>query len=185
MQHNLIRQLRRIALEALAPIIADRICKDAPVPREIRGADSAPNLWKAFQSVLGVFVPEMERAVAASGAECAVDRVEGYVIDAEDIADVALVGWRDAMALEGEIEGRVFIFHVLDRAAALYATDGEAVGLLEAGNHSRLPFQRGLDRFVEIGRLVEIDDVDIAVCRRYHEHCVFRVHAIYSFLARY
>ena len=185
MQHDLVRQLRRIALKPLAPIIADRVRKNAPVSREIRGADRTSDLWKAFQPVLGVFVPEMERAVTAGGAECAVDRVEGYVVDAEDVADVALIGWCDAVALEGEIEGGVFVFHVLNRAAALYATDSEAVGLLEARNYSRLPFQRGLYRLVELRRLVEIDDVDIAVCRRYHEHCVFRVHAIYSLLARY
>ena len=142
MQHNLVRHLRRVALEALTPIIANRIRKDIPTPREVSRSDTAPDLRKPFQSVLSILVPEMERAITASGAECAVDGVEGYVIDTVDIANVALAWRSDAVALEGEIEGGVFFFDVLDCAAAFYAADCEAVGLFEAGNDPRLPFER-------------------------------------------
>ena len=39
--------------------------------------------------------------------------------------------------------------------------------------------------FVEFCRLVEVQNVYVAVCSRYHEHCVFRVHAVNAFLAGY
>lgn len=58
--------------------------------------------------MFGVLVPEMERAVAACRAECAMDGVERDVVDAIDVADIALVGRGDPMAFEGEIEGSVF-----------------------------------------------------------------------------
>lgn len=141
MQHDLIRQLGRVALKALTPIITDRVCEDIPRPRESRRADRPSHFREPLESVFSIFVPEMERAIAASRAEGAVDGVEGYVVDAVDVTDVALVRRGDAMAFEGEVEGGIFFLDVLDCAATFYAADCEAVRLFEAGNNSCLPFQ--------------------------------------------
>ena len=88
MQHNLIRQLRRILLKPLTPIIAHRIRKDAPRTIERRSADRAPHTRIALESVFCDAIPEVERPVAACGAERAVLRVEGDVVDGVDVADV-------------------------------------------------------------------------------------------------
>lgn len=76
MQHNLIRQLRRITLETLTPIITNRVREDIPRPRESRRADGPSHFWEPLESVFSVLVPEMEGAIAASRAEGAVDGVE-------------------------------------------------------------------------------------------------------------
>lgn len=103
MQHHLIHRLRRIARIALTPIIAHRIRENRAVPIERRCADRAPNLRVAFETVLGIFVPEVEGAVAAGGAEGAVHGVEGDGVDGEDVGDVAGVGDVLPMAFEGEV----------------------------------------------------------------------------------
>ena len=53
--------------------------------------------------MLGVTVPEVERAVAAGGAEGTVLRVEGNGVDGVDVGDVARVGGCLPMAFEGEV----------------------------------------------------------------------------------
>jgi hypothetical protein len=69
--------------------------------------------------VLGVLVPEVERAVAASCAERAVLRMERDGVDREDFGDVARGGVLLAVALEGEVEaGRRGLAGVGDSAAA-------------------------------------------------------------------
>lgn len=76
--------------------------------------------------MLSILIPEVESAVAAGGAERAVDGVEADRVDGVNVADVA-VGWgRFAVALEGEVGGGVLVLDVLDGAAAFDTTDGEA-----------------------------------------------------------
>lgn len=101
MQHDLVRVSRRIVLIALAPVIANRVRKDRAVLVECRCCDAAPNFGVALETVLGVLVPEMEGSVGTGGAEGAVDRVEGDVVDGVTFGD--LVGGRVAVALEGEV----------------------------------------------------------------------------------
>ena len=81
MQHDLDRIIRRIMRIALAPIITDRVRKNIPIAIERRRRDGPSNLWISFQSVLRVLVPEMEGAIAARRAECAVNRMEGNRVD--------------------------------------------------------------------------------------------------------
>lgn len=141
MQHDLIRQLRRIALKTLTPIITNRVREDVSRPREGRRADRPSHFREPLESVFSILVPKMEGAVAASRAERAVDGVERYVVDTVDITDIPLVWRGDTMAFEGEIEGGVFLLNILDCAAAFYAADSEAIRFFEAGNYSRLPFE--------------------------------------------
>ena len=133
--------------------------------------------------MLGVLVPEVEGSVAAGGAEGAVDGVEGYRVHGVDVADVAVIGWGLAVAFEAEVGGGVFLLDVLDRATAFDGADGEAGGVGEASDDARLPFQGRLDRLVELGRFVQVDDVDVAVCRADDEEVVLAVDAVDSFLA--
>ncbi len=90
--------------------------------------------------MLGVLVPEVEGAVRAGGAKSAVHRVEADGVDGVDVGDVALRWGGLTVAFEAEIGGRVFLFDVLDGAAALDAADCEAGGVTEAGDDAGLPF---------------------------------------------
>jgi len=103
MQHNLIDRLRRIGRVPLTPIVANRVCENGAIPIESRCADRSSHLRVSLETMLGVFIPEMERPVAAGGAEGAVDRVEGDGVDGEDVGDVARIGGGDAVAFEGEV----------------------------------------------------------------------------------
>lgn len=103
MQLNFDRIVRVIPRVSLAPIVADRICKDIASLAEARGCDAAADLGVAFETVLGVLVPEVEGAVTTSGAEGTVNRVEGDCVDGVDFCDVAVVGVGLAVAFEGEV----------------------------------------------------------------------------------
>lgn len=102
MQHHLGRVVGGVTLVPLGPVVADGVGKD--VTRLVEGGrgDAAADLRVALEAVLGVLVPEVERAVATGRAEGAVDRVERDVVDRVDIGDVAL--GLVAVALEGEVQ---------------------------------------------------------------------------------
>ena len=103
MQHNLVHRLWRIGRISLAPIVADRIGKDSSIPVESRRADSASDLRISFKTMLGIFVPEVECAVATGCAEGTVYWVEGDGVDGVDVGDIPCVGGVLAVALEGEV----------------------------------------------------------------------------------
>jgi hypothetical protein len=90
--------------------------------------------------------------------------MEGDRVDGVDIANVTLSGRSLTVALEREVRGRVFLLDVLDSATTLDGANSETRSISEAADYPRLPLQRGLHGLVEFGRLVEIDDVDVAVC---------------------
>jgi hypothetical protein len=77
MQHNLIGILRVISSITLVPVIRNSVGKDGSIVVEVCAGDAAADFGVAFETVLGVLVPEVECAVAAGGAEGAVDGVEG------------------------------------------------------------------------------------------------------------
>lgn len=87
----------------LTPIITYSIGKDIPIAVERCGANRASNLRVPLEPVLRILVPEMERAVAAGGAEGAVHRVERDGVDAVDFGDVAVGGVGLPVAFEGEV----------------------------------------------------------------------------------
>lgn len=122
----------------------------------------------------------MECAVATGGRESTVLGVEGDVIHAVDVGDVALR--RVAVALEAEVRGRILFFDVLDGATALDGADREARGIGEAADHARLPLERTLDRLVELERILQVYDVDVAVCSADDEEVVANVHRVDSLL---
>lgn len=202
MQHDLIHPSGHIGRIPFTPIITNTIREDPTRAVKIRRADGAPDLRVALQPMFGVLVPEMEGAVAAGGAEGAVLRVEGNGVDAVDVCVVvarrggaggggaargaAAAGGGDdggAVAFEGEVRGGVFILDVLDGASPLDAADGEARAVVEAGDDTGLPFQRGLDGFVEFGGFAEVDDVDVAVGGCDDEQGSHDVEAVDAFLA--
>ena len=183
MKHHLVGQLLGIGRVTLTPVVTHSISKDVPVTVESSAGDSSPNGWISFQTVLCILIPEMEGTVTASGAESAMDRVKGDVVNGVDVADVALVGRGLAVTFEAEVGARVLIFDILDGTAALDTTDGKPGGIDEAAYHPRLPLKRGLHSLVEFGGVVEVDDVDVPVCRTNHQELAFYVHSVYPFLA--
>lgn len=85
---------------SFAPVVAHGIREDASGPVERCCSDAAADFWVSFESVLGVLVPEVECAVRACGAKCAVDRVEGYGVYRENLVDIAVRGVGLAVAFE-------------------------------------------------------------------------------------
>ena len=183
MQHDFIRQLRRIGVEPFTPIIADRIRENASRAIERGRADRAPYLGIPLQPILGILVPEMERAVAPRGREGALHGMEVDRVDRIHVADIALRGRGLPMALEAEIRILVLLLDVLDRAAALDGAHGEPRRVREAGHHPRLPFQGTLHRLVEFPGLVEVDHVDVPLRGADHEQLVLAVHRVDAVLA--
>lgn len=141
MHHNFIRGLRRVARVSLAPVIADSIREDVSIPVERRGGNGSSNIGITLETVLGVLVPEVERAVTSSGAKRAVLGVEGNRVQRVNVADVSGVAWRFAVAFETEVRAVIFFLDVLDSAAAFDTTNCKASGVPKTTNRSRLPFQ--------------------------------------------
>lgn len=182
-QHDFIRQLRRIGVEPFTPIIADRIGENAARAIERGRADGAPDLGVPLQPILGILIPEMERAVAPRGREGPLHRVEVDRVDRVDVADVALRRRRLAVALEAEVRILVLLLNVLDRAPALDGPHREPRRVGEAGHHPRLPLKGARHRLVELPGLVEVDDVDVALRGADHEQLVLAVHRVDAVLA--
>lgn len=151
MEHDLDRIVLIITLVALTPIVADRIREDVAGPVERRRHDTAADLRVALESVLGVFVPEVEVAVRAGGRESAVLRVEGDGVDAEAVLGLVRGGAADAgcgggfpgvaVAAEGEVVADFLLFDVVDGTSAFYRTDGIAGPVVETADDSRLPLE--------------------------------------------
>lgn len=76
MQHDLVHSLWCVDRVSFAPIIADRVGEYCPASIKRRTRYRASNLWIPLQSMLSIFVPEVERAVRTCSAEGAVDRVK-------------------------------------------------------------------------------------------------------------
>jgi hypothetical protein len=104
MQLDLDRVLGVVPTVPFTPVVADRVRENIACTRERRSRDASANLWVALETVLCVLVPEVEGAIAASGAEGAVDGVEGDCVDRVDFCDVALAGVGLAVAFEGEVK---------------------------------------------------------------------------------
>ena len=182
MQHNLVGGLRGVGGVALAPVVADSVGEDASGAVESSRGDGAADGRIALQTVLGVLVPEVEGTVATGGAEGTVDGVERDGVDRVDVTDVAIGGRGLAVALEGEVGGLVLLLDVVDGAATLDTADGVTGCIAEAADYPRLPLERGLIGLVDLGRVVEIDHVDVAVSGADHQQLVFDIHAIDALL---
>ena len=129
MQHDLVWILLAVALVSLAPIIADRVREDVSALVEVRCHDAASNFGIPLETVLGVFIPEVERAITSCGAESSVLRVERDRVDSEDVRGVAVVRWGLTMALEGKVATLVLVLDVLYSATPFDRANGEAVRL--------------------------------------------------------
>lgn len=103
MQHDLIGRLRRIDGVPFTPVVADGVGEDGAVAVEAGGRDGAADGRVALETMLSVFVPEVEGAVGAGGAEGAVHRVEGDGVDRVHVRRIAVVGRGFAVAAEGEV----------------------------------------------------------------------------------
>jgi hypothetical protein len=71
----------------------------------------------------------------------------------------------------------------LDGTPTLDTPDGKPLRVGEAAHHTRLPLQRALQGLVELGGLLEVDDVDVAVRGADDEQVVPNVHRVDALLA--
>ena len=209
MQHNLCLNLRRIGRISLAPIVTHRIGENGACLVEARAGDHAPDFRVALEPVLGVLVPEVVGPVAAGSAEGAVYWMEGDGVDAVHVRHVTRVGRTLPVAFEGKVEAArgsqlvskirrdinhserrehgslpgVLFLDVLYRAPPLDAPHRKPAGVGEAADDARLPLQRALQRLVELGRVVEADDVDVPVRRADDQQLLLGVERVHPFLA--
>lgn len=100
-EHDLVGDLGVVAHEALGPVVADGVGEDVAAAVERRGRDAAADRRVPLEPVLGVLVPEVERAVATGRAEGPVLRVERDVVDGVDLGRGPR--GRVPVALEGEV----------------------------------------------------------------------------------
>ena len=66
---------------------------------------------------------------------------------------------------------------------ALDTANSKSSGISEATNNSGLPLERALESLVELGGILEIDDVDVSVCRANYAQIISNIHGVDSFLA--
>jgi len=153
--------------------------------------------------MFGILVPEMKSSVTSGGTESTVDRMERNSVDAVYFRDVAVVRVWLAVTFEAEVgtvswvrasrNGMiengvhanvrlVLLLHILNRTASFYAADRKASGVSEARHHTCLPLQAALYRLVKFHRVVQVDDVAIAVCSANDEQRVFDVHGVNALL---
>lgn len=165
MQHNLVRELRRISSVPLAPIVTHSISKDIAGTIKRSTGDSPANRRITLETMLSVLIPVMKSPITSGGTESAMNRVKRDGIDRVDIADIPVIRRRLAMALEAKVGARVLLLDVLDGTTTLNTTHREARRVGKAANHARLPFQRRLQGLVELGGVIEVDDVDIPIRR--------------------
>lgn len=182
MKHDFIGKLLSVGRVALAPVVAHGIGKDVSVAVERGAGDGASDGRIPLQTMLSILIPEVEGAVTAGGAEGAMDGVESDVVDGVDVVDVALAGWGLAMAFETKVGARVLLLDVLYSTAALDTANGKSGGIDETVDHPGLPFERRLHGLVERGRAIEINDVDVAICRPNDQKLALYVHGIHSLL---
>lgn len=74
----------------------------------------------------------------------------------------------------------VLVLDILDRTAPLDTTHGETRRVAEAADNARLPFEGAGDALVDLGRIGQIDHVDVALRRRNDEQLVLHIHAVYA-----
>jgi hypothetical protein len=74
----------------------------------------------------------------------------------------------------------VFLFDILDCAAAFDGSYSETGRVTEAGHDAGLPLQRGGDSLVDLGRVLEVDHVDVAFSSCDNEELVLDVHAVHA-----
>lgn len=183
MQHDLVRLLLGVLLEALAPIVADCVRKHSTLAIEAGSGDRTANIWIALETMLGLAVPEVECTVRASSAERAMLRMEGDGIDGIDIGLIFVVGRGLSMALEREVVRGVAFFDVLNCAATFDTADREAVVVgCEAGDHAGLKFQWRLNGLVECVGLVEVDDIEVTVGRAHNQELALCIHGVDALL---
>ena len=57
------------------------------------------------------------------------------------------------------------ILYILNRTTAFDTANSKTGSVRETGHDPRLPFQRALQRFVELGRVLQVDHIDVSIRR--------------------
>ena len=89
---------------SLTPVVADSVGEDVTLTAEGGGRNGSTDDRIAFQTMLGVFIPEVKGAIRPGRAEGAMNGMETDGVDRVDVDDVAL-RWRSfAMTFKGEVK---------------------------------------------------------------------------------
>ena len=70
----------------------------------------------------------------------------------------------------------------MNGASSFDRTNGKALGIVEATNHTSLPFERALHRLIELAGVLQVDDVDVAISGSDHEQVVAHIHGVDALL---
>lgn len=185
MQHHFADILWCIFLKSLTPVVANRICEHRTLPIKRGRGDGSSDCWVALQSVLGIAIPEMKRAVTTSSGKGTMDGVERDCIDTVDIGHISIGASRGrcvTVALEAEVVGRVLFFDILNSASPFDTTDSEARCVGKGRHYSGLIFQGGLHRLVELFGRVQVYNVDVPISSTDDQEFVFDIHCVNPFL---
>lgn len=101
MEHDFGGVVLAVAIVTLAPVVADGVREDGTSRVESSSGDTTTNSWVPLQSMLSIFVPEVESPVTTSSAERPMLWVERNIIDRVHLRDAALR--RIAMAFERKV----------------------------------------------------------------------------------
>ena len=163
MKHYFVGGLLSIGGISLTPVIAYGVGEDGSGAVESGARDRSADGRISLQSMLRVFVPEVECAVAPCRAESPVNRVERNCIEGVDVIHVA-IAWRGfSMTLEAEIGTRVLLLDILDGTTALYTADSKSRGICKTADCACLELERGLHGLIEFGGVIQVNDVNVTV----------------------
>jgi len=88
---------------SLTPVVADRVGKNVAIPVEGCGSNASTDLRIALESVLRIFVPEVESPVRSGRGKCTMNWMKRYGVDRKDLIHVTVGRVRLAMAFEGKV----------------------------------------------------------------------------------
>jgi len=89
MQKDVVFLLRIVELVTLRPVVGHGVRKQVAFSREAASRDRLLHLLRCLQFGSRIFVPETEPAVRANGCQRAMVRVEGNVVNSENVLRTA------------------------------------------------------------------------------------------------
>ena len=102
MKHNFVGTALYILLEALTPVIADRVGENGTLFVEVGCCDRSTNTGKALQSMLRVAVPVVICTIATGRRKGAVNWMIRDGVHREDVSDVFLWTARRSISMTFE-----------------------------------------------------------------------------------
>src|SRR4051794_32094031 len=109
MNLQLDRLLWRVEGKSLAPVVADCVRKRIAIFVECGRSNRSSDFRVAFETMLGVLVPEVEGSIRAGCTESTVNGVEGNGVHGIDFGYIALGGVLLTVTSEREVKAGLLL----------------------------------------------------------------------------